>query len=236
MKKSNATRPYVICHMSSSVDGKIQANIWPKDSPVHSLYEKCHESFNADAWIIGRTSMQGFSSSKIKSLGPPDPSIKKEDFIGDEKASSYAIGVDPSGKCRWESNSITGDHVIEILTEKVSTAYLKHLREKKVSYIFAGKSEVNPATALKKLGKLFGIKRLLLEGGGVTNGSFLKAGLIDELSQLLLPFVDGSMGTSTLFDVEQGYTRRKAAKLRLKSVEKLKGNVLWLRYVFQSEV
>jgi riboflavin biosynthesis pyrimidine reductase len=230
MKEVSAARPYVICHMGTTVDGKIRTNNWPTNSPIQGLYEECHQSLDAKAWMVGRTTMESFSSSKIKSLGKADPSIKKEDFIGDENAASFAIVLDASGKCRWDSNAISGDHIVEILTKKVSTAYLKHLRDKKVSYIFAGESDVNLATALKKLRKLFGIERLLLEGGGIINGSFLKAGLIDELSQLIFPLADGSMGTSTLFDVEQGYTRRRAAQLRLKSVQELREGVLWVRY------
>lgn len=225
-------RPYVICHMATTVDGKIQPKNWPKTSTMQGLYEKCHDSFKGDAWIVGRTTMEGFSSSKHKVLGKSKSFIPKTDFIGNEKATSFAIVVDSSGKCRWDSNDITGDHVIEILTEKVSAAYLAHLRDKKVSYIFAGKSEMNLGTALKKLKKLFGIKRLMLEGGGVVNGSFLKAGLIDELSQLVMPLADGSVGTPTLFDAEKGFTRRKASEMKLHSMRKLSGDVIWLRYKF----
>jgi riboflavin biosynthesis pyrimidine reductase len=222
----------VICHMTTTVDGKIQPKLWPKNTNIHKLYEQCHNKLKGDAWIIGRTSMQGFSSSKIKTLPRPGSSLKKEDFIGDQGALSFAIVIDQSGKCRWESNSITGDHIIEILTEKVSLAYLTHLREKRVSYIFCGKSKINLPIALRKLEKLFGIKRLLLEGGGVINGSFLKEGLIDELSQLVMPLADGSTGTPTLFDAEKGYTGRRASKLRLKSLAQLAGGVVWLRYQF----
>lgn len=232
MKSSKTNRPYVICHMVTSVDGKIQTKNWPGLSSTYGLYEKCHESFKGDAWIVGRTTMEGFSSSKRRAAGKPDPSLKKVDFVGDAKAKSFAIVIDGSGKCYWDKNSITGDHVIEILTEKVSTTYLGQLREKKVSYIFAGKSEIDLSVALNKLRKLFGIERLLLEGGGVVNGSFLKKGLIDELSQLIVPVADGSIGTPTLFDVEQGYTKRKAAKLKLTKLKKLAGDVLWLRYQF----
>src|SRR4051812_1131116 len=118
MKQRKTDRPHVICHMTTSLDGKIQTTIWPKNTNVHRLYERCHNELNGDAWIIGRTSMEGFSSSKIRRLPKPDASIKKEDFIGDESASKFAIVIDRSGKCRWDSNSISGDHVIEILTEK----------------------------------------------------------------------------------------------------------------------
>jgi 2,5-diamino-6-(ribosylamino)-4(3H)-pyrimidinone 5'-phosphate reductase len=227
-------RPYVICHMTTSVDGKIKPTLWPKTTNIHGLYEECHKKLKGDAWIIGRTSMEGYSSRKVKSLPKADRSLNKEDFVGDVNAKRFAIVIDSSGKCRWDENSITGDHIIEIVTEKVSLSYLTHLREKRVSYIFAGKSEVDLRIALQKLQQLFGIERLLLEGGGAINGSFLKAGLIDELSLLLMPLADGSVVTPTLFDSEEGYTKRKASELKLNSVKKLSGDVLWLRYSFDA--
>lgn len=226
-------RPYVICHMTTTVDGRIQPQSWPKTTKIYGLYEQCHKKLKGDAWIIGRTSMEGFSSKRIKTLGKPDRSLKKEDFLGDKRATRFAVVIDPSGKCRWDSNSITGDHIIEILTEKVSTAYLRHLQDKGVSYIFAGKSDVDLKIALKKLRNTFGIKRLLLEGGGFINGTFLKAGLIDELSQLVMPLADGAMGMATLFDIERGSVVRTATQMRLKSVKRLSGGVLWLRYLLK---
>lgn len=81
---------------------------------------------------------------------------------------------------------------------------------------------------LAKLRKKFGIRKLLLEGGGKINGSFLAADLIDELSVLIAPVADGSVGTPTLFDVDAG--EGPARKLRLISVETLKGDLVWLRY------
>lgn len=81
---------------------------------------------------------------------------------------------------------------------------------------------------LQKLRKEFGIKRLLLEGGGKINGSFLAADLIDELSVLLVPVADGGIGVPSLFDAKEG--RGPARPLMLLSVEKRKGDLLWLRY------
>ena len=49
---------------------------------------------------------------------------------------------------------------------------------------------VDSSGKLTKLRERFGIKRLLLERGGETNGSFLRAGLVDELSLLLTPVAD----------------------------------------------
>ena len=68
------------------------------------------------------------------------------------------------------------------------------LRSEGVSYILAGKSELDLAVTLDILNRELGVKRLLLEGGGGANGAFLRAGLIDELNLVLCPTVDGAKG------------------------------------------
>jgi riboflavin biosynthesis pyrimidine reductase len=43
------------------------------------------------------------------------------------------------------------------------------------------------------------IERLLLEGGGGSNGAFLRVGLIDEISVAICPAVDGATGAPGIF-------------------------------------
>ena len=69
-----------------------------------------------------------------------------------------------------------------MLTEQVSDAHLTGLRQDGVSYIFGGERELDLGLALEILNRELGIERLLLEGGGGSNGAFLRAGLIDEIS------------------------------------------------------
>ncbi|WP_406590100.1 TetR family transcriptional regulator C-terminal domain-containing protein [Bacillus atrophaeus] len=49
---------------------------------------------------------------------------------------------------------------------------------------------------VKKLKNLFSIDKLMLEGGGFLNGSFLNEGLIDELSLILVPIADGASNSA----------------------------------------
>jgi riboflavin biosynthesis pyrimidine reductase len=174
--------------------------------------------------------MQEFSSKKKHTLGKQKGPIRKDDFVALQPAKTFAVVIDPSGKCFWETNQVSTEHVIEVLTEKVSGAYLEHLREQNVSYIFGGKSELDLELVLQKLYRLFGIKRLRIDGGGKVNGSFLKAGLIDELSLVLAPLADGTIGTPQVFDVEEGYGKRKATHFKLLSVKKIYDDFLWVRY------
>src|SRR5215510_7289566 len=73
------------------------------------------------------------------------------------------------------------------------------------------------------------------EGGGVTNGAFLRAGLIDEISLAIFPAVDGAKGAPCVFDA--GKEAEAAAPLRgmtLASSEVLESGAVWLRYRVQS--
>jgi len=220
-------RPYVICHMLPSIDGRIVLRDWKIPGATRE-YEKVAATFDADAWIIGRVSMEPYAgNARIPRRTSREP-IPREDFIAPHDAKSFAIAIDPSGKLRWTRNDIDGEHTIAILTESVSDAYLAFLQQKGVSYLFGGKKRIDLAKVLRKLRANFGIKTLLLEGGGKINGTFLAADLIDELSILVGPVADGSVGTATLFDVED--RRMPARRLKLLSMKKRSGGIVWLRY------
>ena len=59
-------------------------------------------------------------------------------------------------------SSIPGREIVVVLTEQVSDAHLAGLRSENVSYIFAGKSELDLALALEILNRELAIKRLEL--------------------------------------------------------------------------
>lgn len=218
----------MICHMLGSVDGRIKQNIWGFKNH-HKYFEETAEKIKADAWLVGRITMQEFSSKRKPKRAKKRVAIPKTDFVG-MKSKTYAVVIDPSGKCFWDSNMVSTEHVIEVLTEKVSSSYLQHLQEKKVSYVFGGKESLDLAVVLTKLHELFDIKTLRIDGGGHVNGSFLKAGLIDEFSLVLAPVADGTIGQPSVFEVEEGFGRRKATQFILKSVKRIYRDFLWIRY------
>jgi len=225
---SKAKRPYVICHMGPSIDGRIVTTNWGSQNILSAEYERTAETFDADAWIIGRISMEPYAGKTRVPRRRMKGRIPRKDFIADSDAESYAIAIDPSGKLTWKSNAIDEEHVITVLSERVSDDYLAFLQSRGISYLFGGRAGIDLNKILVKLRAEFGIRKLLLEGGGKINGSFLSADLIDELSVLIAPVADGGIGTPTLFDAEA--RREPARNLRLISVERLRGNVVWLRY------
>jgi 2,5-diamino-6-(ribosylamino)-4(3H)-pyrimidinone 5'-phosphate reductase len=214
--------------MTPTIDGKIVAGNWPSLKIASAAYERIATTFDADAWIVGRVSMAPYAGKSRVPRRTRKQRMPRRDFIADAKAQSYAVAIDPAGKLTWQSNAIDGEHVITILGEGVSDDYLAFLESRGVSYVFGGSASIDLRRVLAKLRKAFGIRRLLLEGGGKINGSFLAAGLIDELSILIAPVADGSIGTPTLFDAMVG--KGLARKLRLISMSRIKGDLVWLRY------
>jgi riboflavin biosynthesis pyrimidine reductase len=76
----------------------------------------------------------------------------------------------------------------------------------------------------------------LVEGGGTTNGSFLRAGLIDEVHLVLCPTIDGSRGAPSAFDAREGEAARAPlAKMTLENTQPLENGALWLRYRLQNQ-
>jgi riboflavin biosynthesis pyrimidine reductase len=221
-------KPYVICHMLSSVDGKIDGAALDAVTGKGE-YEATGAKLDGDAWICGRTTMQqhfaqsgSFVSASSRAAGPQPVYVAR-------RAGAYAIAVDTLGTLRWSGSEIDGDHLICIVSEQVQEDYLAMLRGKGISYVVSGDTAVDLVHAVNMLGEHFGIRRLLLEGGGHINGAFLRADLVDEVSLLLVPGIDGRHDIPAVFD---GVSPEKhtAVPLRLKSIEQRKDDALWIRY------
>lgn len=221
-------RPYLICHMLASVDGKIDGDAL-RMVTGKGEYEATGAELKGDAWICGRTTMQRHFAEKEPFVSQSKIPAGPQPVYVARLADSYAISVDTTGKLRWAANDIDGDHLICVASEQVPEDYLTMLRQAGISYIVSGQSSVNLAEAVHLLAKHFGIRTLLLEGGGHINGAFLEADLVDEISLLLVPGVDGRHDISAIFD---GVSPNKntAVPLKLKSVERRANDTLWIRY------
>lgn len=220
-------RPHIICHMISTIDGKIDAAAF-RALIGSGVYEETAARLEGDSWICGRITMQPFAEDEPFVSASNIPAGPRPVHIA-RRSASYAVVVDTVGTLRWAHGDIDGDHLICVVSERVPEDYLEMLREKEISYIVAGESSVDLAKAADALGRDFGIRTLLLEGGGHINGGLLWAGLIDEVSLLLVPAIDGRRTIPALFDgLDPSISA--AVPLKLKSVEQRPDDILWIRY------
>jgi riboflavin biosynthesis pyrimidine reductase len=95
---------------------------------------------------------------------------------------------------------MNGDHLVILLGHDVPDRHLAELASDGISYIVADGPEINLPAMLDVLGSELGIRRLLLEGGGGINSSFLAAGLVDEISLITVPAVDGRLDGRAVFE------------------------------------
>jgi riboflavin biosynthesis pyrimidine reductase len=220
-------KPHVVMHMGTSIDARIVPHEWPGTEAFGEIYERIHRDLAGDAWIVGRVTMAEFGK------GEPRPAKASEAYPrttwiapGAPGEGKWAIAIDQSARLHLNLNRANGDAIVAVLTEAASDDHLAELRRDGISYLFAGATELDLPLALEHLAADFGIRRLLLEGGGGINGSFLAAGLIDEISMIILPVADGTTPAATLFDRPEG----KGVGLKLQSVDRLENDILHLRY------
>jgi riboflavin biosynthesis pyrimidine reductase len=216
--------------MMSSIDGRIVPGNWsPFERGRH--YEDIHAALGGDAWICGRITMQGYTRGE-RSDDRDEAPVSRTDHIA-RADGPFAIALDFHGRLHWGArNEIEGDHVVVAVGEQVSDAHLNALRTAGVSYLFCGQETLDLRRLLAKLREKLGIRRLLVEGGGGINGAFLEAGLVDEISLLLAPTVDGSRGIPAVFDHDpvQGAGVAGRLALSLSHCEQRQDGIVWLRY------
>jgi len=225
-------KPYVICHMCTSIDGKILGDRWgrlPGGKDSATLFETTAASFGIGAWLVGTTTMDEFDGPKFK-LPRSRGAVVRQDYIANAHAKRLGIGADAKGVLRFRENEVQGDHIVLLLTDRVSDDYLAHLQAARVSYLFCGKQAIDLPLALQKLGSAFRLRKLMLQGGGKFNGAMLQAGLVDEISQIIVPVADGGVGITGFFDIPGKAPPKAAAILRLLSHKQLPGGVTWLKY------
>lgn len=182
----------VISHMYVSIDGKIDGDYMDEDGCALS-----GEYYDTAIWDLG-DSMAGGRITNTMYHAKADVDLKQYlnrpvpdgDYI--LKADYYHFCFDRNGKSMWESPFLEyGGRVMQnvaVLSSNMRKEYLAFLRDIGVSYLFAG----SLSEALTKIHGQFGVDTLVLTGGAVINGAFHKEGLIDELSVVMAPYIEGN--------------------------------------------
>lgn len=221
-------KPYIVCHMMSSVDGRSLTDGWRLPF-VFDAYEETAATFGAQAWICGRVTMQEVAHHQTPPAGLAKGPIPRENRIVERGAAQYAIWIDPQGRVGWQRNTALDSHVVEVLTEQVSDDYLAFLQSLGISYVFAGREQIDLHALVDTLGRELGLHRLIVEGGSHVSGAFVNAGLVDEVSVLIVPLVDGRDAHPSSFEVSM-QAWQQPAYLSLDNVARRDNDVLWLRY------
>ena len=241
MERNKRERPFVVCHMLASLDGKIDGDFFGavQAAPAQKAYEEIRGCYDCQATLYGTTTMLGgYADGQILALPKGEGTSSKEDYIHAEgrAVGNFIVSVDPKGILRFSSSVLEkkgrpAAHIIEALTEQAAPDYTAYLRKKGISYLFAGKDRLDCALLLQKLVQQFGIRRLMIAGGGVVNWSFLQEGLIDRLSLVIAPVADGNTASVSIFEQAGFLPPHGPVAFRLQEAKSMEGSVLWLQYI-----
>lgn len=219
-------RPHIICHMISSIDGRIDCAMTEKLNGVAEYYETLAE-LNTPTTVSGRLTAELELALPGKFSSETHESYGKEGFSKKVSAEGYNVVVDTKGTLLW-SKSVSDAPLVIITSEQVGKEYLSYLDERNISWIACGKEKIDLMKASSILADEFGVQRMSIVGGGHINAGFLEAGILDEVSIIIGAGIDGRGGMAAVFD---GLPMDKdLTPLKLESVTQFGDGGVWLRY------
>lgn len=218
-------KPYIVCHMMMSIDGRIDCGMTAQLAGNTEYYETL-AALDAPTRVSGRVTAQlEMASGEFHATGSP---LGHEAFSKKADAEGYNVIPDTKGTLSWPDDSGSAKPLVILTSEQVGEDYLDFLDSRNISWIATGRDRIDLKRASEILGDEFGVKRMAVVGGGTINGGFLDAGLLDEVSILIGPGIDGRKGMASTFD---GLPMdRRPVALKLESATPYEDGAVWLRY------
>jgi len=223
-------RPYIICQMMMSVDGRIDCDMTAQ-LPGTTEYYQTLQAIDAPTTLSGRVTAQLELAQSGKFEAKNKTAVGVEKFSKKVASKEYNVVVDTKGTLMWDDDDQYSRPHIIITSQQVTQDYLDYLDTKNISWIVTGDSKIDLARATEILKANFNVERMAIVGGGHIDGSFIDEGLTDEISLVIGAGVDGRGGMAAVFDgraMDHGIV-----PLKLKSVQSYDDDTVWLRYLIK---
>ncbi|MCZ7383012.1 MAG: RibD family protein [Candidatus Methanoperedens sp.] len=216
--------PRIILHNEVSVDGRIDCI-----APDIGLFYELASRWKEDATLAG--------SDTVLKQEEEMPEEDEEAFEPPKKNSgdSRPLLVVPDSKGRihnWYALRKAGywRDVVALCSHSTPGTYLDYLKKRHIDYIVAGDHYVDLKAALEELNARYGVGLIRVDSGGTLNGVLLRAGLVDEVSVLFDPSLVGGTSPRSFFRAPDLNSPEGMIKLKLIHFEKIKDDLIWLRY------
>lgn len=158
-------RPYIICHMMTSVDGRIDCAMTAQLPGVDDYYQTLRE-------LDVPTTVSGRVTAELEMVEPGSFHAKNDAIYGETgfskkaDAKGYEIVVDTRGKLLWPDATGMSKPYLIITGEQVSKEYLDYLDGQNISWIVCGKERIDLVKACEILATEFGVERMGIDGTG----------------------------------------------------------------------
>lgn len=220
-------KPYIICHMMTSIDGRIDCAMTSQLPGVDDYYATL-DALNVPTTVSGRVTAELEMAEPGVFEAKDTTPFGKEGFSKKTDAAGYEVVVDTHGKLLWPDSAELEKPYLIITSEQVPQEYLNYLDGKHISWIACGADRIDLTRASEILAEEFGVERMGIVGGPAINTAFLDAGLLDEVSILMGCGIDGRKEMPSVFDGRS--MEHPLTHLKLTSVEKFGSGAVWLRY------
>jgi riboflavin-specific deaminase-like protein len=211
----SATLPFVFINMAMSTDGKIAT----ANRAVHSFgsardLEHLYElRATADAVMCGARTVEISNAT----LGNGGERFRRRRLK--RGLAEYPVRIIVSGSGSIDGGAKIFKHrfspIIVLTTRRAPPRKLRQIsRLADELKIFEGR-EIDFRGALRWLRSKWGVKRLLVEGGGELNDALFRAGLVDEVHVTICPKIFGGRDAPTLADGLGFQELAKAATFRI---------------------
>jgi len=223
-------RPFVLLNMAMTADGKIatENRSISRFGSQHDLTHLYELRSTVDAILCGAQTLR----SENVDLGPGPKRFREQRLKAGLPEFPLRVLVSGSGRVdpRAKIFSRKFSPIVILTTRKAPAHRLARLRDRAHLEI-VGAEEADLDRALRLLRDKWKVGRLLVEGGGVLNDAFFRAGFIDELHLTVCPFVAGGRSSPTISD-GKGFLRLAEARGYALQSARRKGAELFL--VFRS--
>ena len=182
-------------HMYTTIDGKIVTDLphypdGPETDEAGTLYDDITFS-EGKKWGCGRTTFDTGRRPDLTGIDPSMP-LRGEEVPGDEY---LCFAFDRFGKIDWETPfnpyGERASRVVEVLTKRADPRLPAYLEKKGIAYLFAGEDDLDPRLFLEKIHRFGEIDDFYLCGGPEINAAFLRAGVVDAISLVVCPGIQG---------------------------------------------
>ena len=133
-------RPYVICHMLQSIDGKIAGGFFreKETTKLAKIYSEISTNYDGDAIIYGKTTaLELFSLTHLNKSS--NITYNLTDHVYQKENKKWLVVIDLKGEIAWDSSiyknrRLQDKNLIVILSEAISNQYLELLKKLNSSY------------------------------------------------------------------------------------------------------
>jgi 2,5-diamino-6-(ribosylamino)-4(3H)-pyrimidinone 5'-phosphate reductase len=219
-------RPHVGVNMAMSADGKVSTarrETFSLGSPWDRYLMDVLRA-RADAVVIGaRTlSLDGWA------IRVRHPAVRKRRLRQHRRPHplNVVVSTDLDLPCEVEFFSFPETEKLVITTRRAGEARVRKFR-KIAEVVVLPVGRIRPQDVLGVLGDR-GVRRVLVEGGGTLNFSFLRDNLVDEIFLTVAPVIVGGAAAPTPVD-GRGFLKDSLVRLKLVSSRR-RGDEVFLKY------